>query len=177
MDGLSGINDRFQFAKPVEQEKPNKMDENVRCKQTKRFNKIVEKEHIEVDVMMEDKNTQLRNMIKEDVQYVEYSEEMGKDIIEKYEFSEENESFQLQNTSNTSLTEYDLKVSDLVSKSEMDWNCTACSYSTKNKSHIREHAEKHITGFSFDCMNCDKTFSQKRNLRSHKYSCKKQKLE
>jgi len=178
VEGLSGTDDGFQFATTLDHEIAKKKDKKVNGKKAKRFSKIVEEEQIilQLDEIKEEKNTKLRKM-DEHVQYIEYSEKMGENIVEKYEFAEENESFQLQNISNTSLSEYELKVTELISKSEMDWNCRACSYSTKNKSHAREHTEKHITGFSFECINCDKTFNQKRNLRSHKYSCKKQKLE
>ena len=82
---------------------------------------------------------------------------------------EVNESLQFQNISDSSLTEYDKD--DL--KSENVWICTECSYTTKNKNHVSEHVEKHIKGFSFVYNYCYRTMSMKRQLRAHKYSCKR----
>ena len=41
--------------------------------------------------------------------------------------------------------------------------CTECPYSSKMKSHAREHVEKHIEGFSLECENCNRTFILKRS--------------
>ena len=90
---------------------------------------------------------------------------------EKCESIEENYTF------NTSMVEYDVKVAELILKSDKRWTCKECPYSSEYTTHVKEHVERHIEGFSFDCDYCDKTFSMKRNLRAHKYSCKEQKLE
>jgi len=96
-------------------------------------------------------------------------------IMEKYgsyEKSEGNDSVQDHDVSNTSFTEYDEKVSELVGKSELGWICTVCPYKGKSKSHVREHVEAHIEGYSHECKYCDKTFSMKRTLRHHIRKCK-----
>merc|ERR1712098_133973 len=38
---------------------------------------------------------------------------------------------------------------------------------SKQKAHAREHVQRHIKGFSFDCKFCDKTFSKKESIRFH----------
>jgi len=116
-----------------------------------------------------------------DGEVVELYEDMDKmesniaGIMEKYgsyEKSEAIDSVQDHNVSNTSFTEYDEKVSELVGKSELGWICTVCPYKGKSKSHVREHVEAHIEGYSHECKYCDKTFSMKRTLRHHIRKCK-----
>jgi len=86
--------------------------------------------------------------------------------------SEENiDVIQYQNTSNASMTEYDERISELITKTENMWGCSQCSYTSKSKGHIKEHVEKHIEGYSHDCNLCDKTFRMRRSLRQHVYKC------
>ena len=93
-------------------------------------------------------------------------------VIEYTESSEENNSFEHKNTLNTSMAEYDEKVLEIVARIGMEWTCTKCTYSSKSKGHVLEHAESHIEGYSHECKYCDKTFSMKRALRHHVRKCK-----
>jgi hypothetical protein len=70
-----------------------------------------------------------------------------------------------------SVEEYDLQVSYLVTKTDDGFACTECPYSSKLKSHAREHAEMHMEGFSLECENCNRTFIRKNGLRKHKRQC------
>jgi len=81
-------------------------------------------------------------------------------------------SLSANDVSNISEPDYEEEVLKLLSKSESGWSCTKCPHATKSKQHIQEHVEKHIEGFSFECKLCDKKFTKKRSLRSHKYLCK-----
>merc|ERR1712183_908906 len=82
------------------------------------------------------------------------------------EYGSENiDVIQYQNTSNASMTEYDERISELITKTENMWGCSQCSYTSKSKGHIKEHVEKHIEGYSHDCNLCDKTFRMRRSLR------------
>ena len=119
--------------------------------------------------------------IQYDGEVVELSEDMNQmesdiaGIMEKYgsyDESEANSSVQDHDVSNTSFTEYDEKVSELVGKSELGWICTVCPYKGKFNSHVREHVEAHIEGYSHECKYCDKSFSMKRTLRHHVRKCK-----
>jgi len=116
---------------------------------------------------------------KEDI--VELSEdipEMESDIagiMQKYgsvEVSVANDSSEYNDASDTSLTEYEEKVLELVGKSELGWRCTVCTYERKSKGHVREHVQEHIEGFSHGCQYCDKSFGMKRSLRQHLRKCK-----
>ena len=121
------------------------------------------------------------NEIHFDGEVVELSENRNKmesdiaGIMEKYgsyDKSEANDSAQDHDVSNTPFTEYDEKVSELVGKSELGWICTVCPYKGRFNSHVREHVESHIEGFSHECKYCDKSFSMKRSLRFHVRKCK-----
>ena len=89
-------------------------------------------------------------------------------------FRKANDSGSCLNTSNTLMneSEYDEEVSALVMKSGPGWGCTECPYNAKQKSHVSEHVEGHIKGFTLPCKFCDKIFSMKRNLRHHVRKCK-----
>ena len=70
-----------------------------------------------------------------------------------------------------SVEEYNLQISHLVTKTEDGFACTECPYSSKMKSHVQDHVEMHIEGFSLECENCNRTFIRKRSLRKHKRQC------
>jgi len=108
--------------------------------------------------------------IQEEDKTVELLDDVGEhenDIIK----NEEDDSYHYQNTSSTSLTEYDEKVLGFVAKSGEVWTCTGCVYSAKRKSHVIEHAENHVDGYADACNYCGKAFSKKRVFRQHKYKC------
>ena len=54
--------------------------------------------------------------------------------------------------------------------------CTMCDYSSKQKNHMREHAERHIEGLEYPCNFCDKMFRTSNSLRNHKYRSHRRKL-
>ena len=80
------------------------------------------------------------------------------------------DSFEYQNT-------FDNSVTELMIKTEKGWKCTECVYLKKNKSHVQEHVETHIEGYSHQCNSCDKTFQMRKNLRRHFYRCSQNKKE
>jgi len=81
------------------------------------------------------------------------------------------------NSSNTSMTELEEKVSELITKKENAWGCRDCSYTSKIRSHIKEHVETHIEGYSHECKSCDKTFKTRKGLRNHAYICSHNRLD
>ena len=73
-------------------------------------------------------------------------------------------------------TEYDLKVSELISKTEDGkWSCSTCSETFDIRARVLKHAEVHVEGYQLPCLICDKTFSMKRNLKQHIYNNHKEK--
>merc|ERR1712129_314840 len=76
----------------------------------------------------------------------------------------EDDSFQIQNTS---MLDYKKNVFDLVAKTDSGWSCRNCPYNSISKHHMFEHVEKHITGYSFDCESCGKTYRTKASHRHH----------
>ena len=73
-------------------------------------------------------------------------------------------------------TEYDLKVTELISKSnEGLWVCKNCPQGFETKAKVLKHAEQHLEGYQLPCKVCDKTFSMKRNLKQHIYNVHREK--
>ena len=73
-------------------------------------------------------------------------------------------------------TEYDLKVSELISKSDDgEWGCGKCSQKFDNRTKVLKHAEQHVEGYQLPCKLCEKTFTMKRNLKQHIYNVHKEK--
>merc|ERR1712129_294008 len=75
------------------------------------------------------------------------------------------------NTRDTSKrSEYDKEVYALLGRTPTGtWRCIECNFESKNKGHVKEHAERHIEGYSHECNQCDSIFSTKSGLGSHKY--------
>ena len=47
------------------------------------------------------------------------------------------------------------------------WTCKVCNFSSKDRSHLREHVEKHIEGVEYPCNLCGKILRSSKSLRSH----------
>ena len=75
--------------------------------------------------------------------------------------------FIYQNTSTNSLAGYNEEVMRWMTKTGEGWNCTQCSYTTRNKNHMKEHVERYIEGYIHQCEFCQKTFSKRKTLRRH----------
>ena len=72
---------------------------------------------------------------------------------------------------NTSLTEYQERITALVEKHDSGWTCKVCPYASLSRCHTREHVQIHIPGFSFKCENCSSTFKRLTSMRQHKPRC------
>ena len=48
-----------------------------------------------------------------------------------------------------------------------NWQCSKCSYGSKTKSHVIEHAEAHIEGIHIACRKCEMVFRKRRSIRQH----------
>ena len=51
------------------------------------------------------------------------------------------------------------------------YTCTNCEYTTKNKTHMQEHVEKHIDGLKYPCNSCSKVLRSSLSFRNHKRIC------
>ena len=71
-------------------------------------------------------------------------------------------------TLKTSMADYDLELRALCVKTQNVWRCIKCSYNSRTKQHVKEHVERYVEGYSHKCENCDKIFSSRKSLRSHK---------
>ena len=70
----------------------------------------------------------------------------------------------------TDMTELDEKIQQLMEKIDGIFHCKACNYSSRNRTHVKEHVERHIEGLSYPCQFCDKTFRSRNSLRVHYHS-------
>ena len=48
------------------------------------------------------------------------------------------------------------------------FNCTKCTYTTLNKTHLQHHMKSVHEKNKFTCDTCNKEFSNKQNLNKHK---------
>ena len=64
------------------------------------------------------------------------------------------------------------KISSMIARRHDGYyTCTNCEYTTKSKSHMQEHVEKHIEGLEYPCNSCSKVLRSSLSLRNHKRSC------
>ena len=61
----------------------------------------------------------------------------------------------------------DIRIEQMIEKSDGLWKCYVCDRTGKNKGHIREHVEIHIEGISHTCHICNKRLSNRASLRNH----------
>ena len=90
MRDLSETNDRLQFANTGDPNEPNKKDKEDESKQRNINTRTVDKEHIKLEEVNEEKCTKFGNVKKETIQIVEFSKDYISDTIAS---SKENESF------------------------------------------------------------------------------------
>ena len=65
--------------------------------------------------------------------------------------------------------ELESRIEELIEKYDGIWKCKICTKTATDKSHIREHAETHMTDISHTCHICSKTCPTKPGLRKHIY--------
>ena len=74
----------------------------------------------------------------------------------------------VQSSEIKSLDELDQKVEDSYTKVGPGcYTCNYCVKSFKDRSHMKEHVEKHIEGLSFPCTMCDTILRSRPSLRIH----------
>jgi len=70
-----------------------------------------------------------------------------------------------------SASEVDSKFQELVVQEEdKNYRCTVCEKRMSHKTNMKKHLETHMTGLSYDCQHCGKTFRSSNLLNVHKSS-------
>ena len=72
------------------------------------------------------------------------------------------QTFEAQNS------EVDAKFEELVVSENGIWRCTVCDKTMKMKRDMRRHLETHLSGLSYECQFCGKSFRSNDVLRKHK---------
>merc|ERR1719394_1314078 len=117
------------------------------------------KERSDSKVMKEDKS--YSRVLKEERSY--------QSIISEEKIDEETGDYDL---SDPVSAEIYAKVSALlVTTPEGFWVCNECRYGSKSKVNVMEHAEGHIQGVVHKCKQCNKVFTKKQTLRTHRNKC------
>ena len=58
----------------------------------------------------------------------------------------------------------------VVQEPDRSFRCTVCNRTMSHKGSMRRHLETHLTGLSYDCPTCEKTFRSSNALATHKSS-------
>ena len=65
-------------------------------------------------------------------------------------------------------SEVDTKFSELIIREENMYRCTVCDRTMKVKTDMSRHLETHLSGLSYDCPTCGKSFRSTNSLNKHK---------
>ena len=64
--------------------------------------------------------------------------------------------------------EIDEKFAELIEKEDNGpYRCTVCERKTKDKRDMKRHLETHLSGLSYTCSQCSKSFRSSNSLRMH----------
>ena len=65
------------------------------------------------------------------------------------------------------INDMDLRIEQMIEKSDGVWNCKVCGRTSTHSGHIKEHTETHIKGISHSCHICSQSFPNRKCLRMH----------
>ena len=82
---------------------------------------------------------------------------------------DDKDSFKYHNfVCNMTMDEIRMKSDKLYRRQNDEYHCNVCGYVSPKDNHMREHAEIHIAGLKFQCPDCKKLLTTRKNARSHK---------
>ena len=85
-----------------------------------------------------------------------------KKVVRERSLKVVNQSFDANNS------EVDTKFEELVVKENNVYRCTVCEKTMSHKTNMKKHLETHLTGLSYDCQLCGKTFRSSNLFNVHK---------
>jgi len=71
------------------------------------------------------------------------------------------------NLESSDKSEINMKINELLTKSDGLFRCRSCGKSSKDKTNMKRHIETHIDGLSYSCQMCDKTFRTSQAFHTH----------
>ena len=117
------------------------------------------------------KKRNVKHEIVPAINQVEYDMEEGEIVANE----DDSEKFGMKYGSEKDDEDYrnvKLELMTQSSSNSYNYNCKKCPY-MGSKSHVLEHVEKHVEGFTFKCNLCDKSMRRKASLRLHTPKCKR----
>ena len=96
--------------------------------------------------------------------------EMSRDNSNNEDDDMKNETTDSSTTDSLEPSEIQLRISEMLQKSDGISTCKVCGKFGKDASNMRRHAETHIDGIVYPCTICERTFKSKNSFRVHKYS-------
>ena len=117
-------------------------------------------------------NTEDKDRLEEE--YVaQYDNEKVLEVTESKIISKPERSTYLNSESFQNLEDLDARVLEVIERdADGTWMCTFCGKKSKQKGHLKEHAEIHFEGLSFPCPACDYICRSRNSLRQHRYKHK-----
>ena len=123
----------------------------------------VNEEHKEAETLFEDTITEIDSDI-EDFNYEVFEE----DIPDRTKKIMNIKSEPLVPNIECSNADFERIFQEKVLKEENFWLCTVCERTMKQRIDIKRHFENHVSGLSFDCTMCEKSFLTSQALTAHR---------
>ena len=115
---------------------------------------------------------QIPKNVKENINNEHFEHEISNPESHEHEISDTVKERSLkvnQEAIETNNLEMDSKFLELVVQDENKvYTCTLCNKKMTHKTNMKKHIETHMTGLSYPCNQCDKTFSSSNALNIHK---------
>ena len=123
----------------------------------------VNEEHKEAETLFEDTITEIDSDI-EDFNYEVFEE----DIPDRTKKIMNIKSEPLVPNIECSNADFERTFQEKVLREENFWFCTICERTMKQRIDIKRHFENHVSGLSFDCTMCEKSFLTSQALTAHR---------
>merc|ERR1711909_11106 len=72
-----------------------------------------------------------------------------------------------ENNQKIAKSDLDVQIKQMIEKSDDVWKCKVCGKTSSNMGNMWQHTETHIEGMSHSCHICNKSFSNRPNVRNH----------
>ena len=114
------------------------------------------------------------NIAYNDLKDEEFETSKIHQVTESKIISKNERSIVINSNNFQNLEDLDARILEILHKeADGSWKCTICDKKSKNRGHLKEHAEVHFEGLAFQCSDCDYISRSRNALRVHTYKHKK----